>query len=194
MPFAQDFAQSCNTAFVSLARASARDLREVARDYGLGEQLPLGVRAPRASVPPSATPSRQAAAMIGQDRILASPLAMAGWRRRVAAAAAGTRRACCAPTPAGPAAPSPARERDALRSLMRRVVTSGTGIALRPSRAPSAARAARRSSARGPAATHAWFIAYRGDVAVAVLVENGRAGGAVAAPIAARFLRALPAG
>jgi cell division protein FtsI/penicillin-binding protein 2 len=45
-----------------------------------------------------------------------------------------------------------------------------------------------------PPRTHAWFVAFRGDVAVAVLVENGRAGGAVAAPIAARFLRALPAG
>ena len=65
-------------------------------------------------------------------------------------------------------------------------------------------RARRRSRARShgksgtaeygggdPPPTHAWFIAYRDDVAIAVLVENGRSGGAVAAPIAARFFDAL---
>jgi cell division protein FtsI/penicillin-binding protein 2 len=42
-----------------------------------------------------------------------------------------------------------------------------------------------------PPPTHAWFVAARGDLAVAVLVERGRSGGSVAAPIAARFLTAL---
>ena len=42
-----------------------------------------------------------------------------------------------------------------------------------------------------PPPTHAWFIAARGDLAVAVLVEGGASGGRVAAPIAARFLAAL---
>src|SRR3954467_5525514 len=55
-----------------------------------------------------------------------------------------------------------------------------------------------------PPPTHAWFIAYRGDVAIAVLVENERSGGSVdrrprrkgalgrlgRAPIAARFFAA----
>jgi cell division protein FtsI/penicillin-binding protein 2 len=45
-----------------------------------------------------------------------------------------------------------------------------------------------------PPDTHAWFIAYRGDVAIAVLVEGGAAGGRVAAPIAARFFTALAPG
>ncbi len=43
-----------------------------------------------------------------------------------------------------------------------------------------------------PPKTHAWFIAARDDVAVAVLVEEGTSGGEVAAPIAASFLTALP--
>jgi cell division protein FtsI/penicillin-binding protein 2 len=42
-----------------------------------------------------------------------------------------------------------------------------------------------------PPRTHACFIAFRGDVAVAVLVENGRSGGAVAAPVAGAFFEAL---
>ena len=42
-----------------------------------------------------------------------------------------------------------------------------------------------------PPPTHAWFVATRGDVAIAVLVEGGESGGRVAAPIAARFFEAL---
>jgi cell division protein FtsI/penicillin-binding protein 2 len=42
-----------------------------------------------------------------------------------------------------------------------------------------------------PPPTHAWFIGYRGDLALAVLVEGGKSGGEVAAPIAGRFLRGL---
>jgi cell division protein FtsI/penicillin-binding protein 2 len=41
--------------------------------------------------------------------------------------------------------------------------------------------------------THAWFIGFRGDVAFAIIVEGGGVGGVVAAPIAAKFLRALSA-
>ena len=42
-----------------------------------------------------------------------------------------------------------------------------------------------------PPQTHAWFAGYQGDVAFAVLVEDGGFGGAVAAPLAAQFLRLL---
>ena len=39
--------------------------------------------------------------------------------------------------------------------------------------------------------TDAWFIGFRGDLAFAVVVQNGGVGGVVAAPLAASFLRAL---
>ena len=39
-----------------------------------------------------------------------------------------------------------------------------------------------------PPQTDAWFVGYNGDLAFAVLVVGGGAGGAVAAPIAAKFL------
>ena len=39
-----------------------------------------------------------------------------------------------------------------------------------------------------PPQTDAWFIGYNGDLAFAVLVVGGGVGGAVAAPIAAKFL------
>ncbi len=45
-----------------------------------------------------------------------------------------------------------------------------------------------------PPKTHAWFTGWQGDVAFAVLVEQGRSGGSVAAPIAEQFLGRLSVG
>jgi cell division protein FtsI/penicillin-binding protein 2 len=42
-----------------------------------------------------------------------------------------------------------------------------------------------------PLPTHAWFIGFRHGVGFAVVVEGGGVGGRVAAPVAARFARAL---
>lgn len=192
VPFVVDFSQSCNTAFASLAdRLGAGDLRSTARDYGLGEPLQLPVRAPRASVPNVADPAARAASMIGQERILASPLSMAGVAATVAAGRWHAPR-LLADDPRRAGRRLRARERDTLRSLMRRVVTSGTGQAL--SGVPGAVRGKSGTAEYGsgnPPRTHAWFIATRGDLALAVLVENGRSGGSVAAPIAARFFGRL---
>jgi cell division protein FtsI/penicillin-binding protein 2 len=94
------------------------------------------------------------------------------------------------PHEAGPALPP--SERDTLRSLMRLVVTEGSGSALAD--IPGEARGKSGTAEFGggdPPPTHAWFIAFRGNLAVAVLVEHGRSGGSVAAPLAARFFSAL---
>jgi cell division protein FtsI/penicillin-binding protein 2 len=129
--------------------------------------------------------------MIGQDRILASPLAMAGVAATVAAGGWHAPRLLAAdPRRAGDRLA--AAELSTLRDLTRRVVTSGTGTALAsvPGEVHGKSGTAEFGSA-DPPETHAWFIAYRDDVAVAVLVERGRSGGSVAAPIAARFFSAL---
>jgi len=79
-----------------------------------------------------------------------------------------------------------------LRSLMRRVVTSGTGTAVASAPGGVIGKTGTAEFGSGnPPPTHAWFIAARGDLAIAVLVERGRSGGSVAAPIAARFFSAL---
>ncbi|NUR85480.1 MAG: cell division protein FtsI, partial [Nonomuraea sp.] len=86
-------------------------------------------------------------------------------------------------------------ERDvvaALRKLMPAVVTDGTAHAVRfPAGTAGKTGTAEYGSGREPPA-HSWFIGYKGDVAFAVIVEGGGAGSAVAAPVAARFLDALP--
>ena len=187
VPFARDFAQSCNTAFVSLAKRLAPDaLTRTARDFGLG-------RTSASQVPAGRNAVERAATMIGQDRIVASPLAMAGvaatvadgrWRapRLIATDRHQTGRAL------------DQGELSTLRTLMRSVVTSGTGTALAPVPGEVAGKSGTAEYGGGnPPPTHAWFIAFRGDLAIAVLVENGRSGGSVAAPIAARFYQALAA-
>lgn len=192
VPFATDFAQSCNTAFVSLSdRLGGSRLPDAAKDLGLGEKLTLALDAPAASVPAPRNPVERASASIGQDRILASPLSMAG----VAATVADGRwRAprLLRDDRRRETANVTADEVAQLRTLMRDVVTSGTGTALAELPGEPAGKSGTAEYGSGdPPPTHAWFIGFRGDLAFAVLVEGGRAGGTVAAPIAARFLEAL---
>jgi cell division protein FtsI/penicillin-binding protein 2 len=194
VPFSEDFAQSCNTAFVSLAdRLSPDALTRTGRDYGLGRRLGLPLTAPAAQVPPGRSAVERAAAMIGQHEILASPLSMAGVGATVAAGRWHAPR-LTASDPRRAGRPLPPEERDTLATLMRSVITEGTGTALAGIPGGPAGKSGTAEYGRGdPAPTHAWFIAYRGDVALAVLVEDGRSGGAVAAPIASAFFRALDA-
>jgi cell division protein FtsI/penicillin-binding protein 2 len=196
VPFSQDFTQSCNTAFISLAdRLSRTALTRAGRDYGLGRSLrSLPLPAPAAQVPPGRSAVERAAAMIGQHQILASPMSMAGVGATVAAGRWHAPRLLASdPRRAGPRLPR--GERDTLAGLMRAVVTSGTGTALAGvSGAPAGKSGTAEYGGGNPPPTHAWFIAYRRDLAVAVLVENGRSGGSVAAPLAAAFFQALDTG
>jgi cell division protein FtsI/penicillin-binding protein 2 len=75
---------------------------------------------------------------------------------------------------------------------MRLVVTSGTGTALSGLSGFVGGKSGTAEYGGGdPPPTHAWFVATRGDLAIAVLVEGGESGGRVAAPVAARFFAAL---
>jgi len=189
--FAEAFAQSCNTAMVSLTgRLGPRALPKSAADFGLMRSLQVGVPVAESEVPEPKGLVAEAAAMIGQDRVLASPLTMAGV---AAAVVEGRWRAPrlldSAPRKAGP----PIAEAPVLRDLMRRVVLSGTGVALAGLPGDVIGKSGTAEYGGGdPPPTHAWFIAARPDVAVAVLVEGGKSGGAVAAPLARDFLGRLP--
>ena len=193
-PVQPDFAQSCNTAFVSLAsRLPADALSEAARDFGLGRDREAAARrSAGGQVPPGADLVERAAAMIGQARILASPLAMAGVAATVADGRwRAPRLLADDPHTAGHAAATPDDPRPAARPH-----AHGRHVGHRHRAGGAARRAGGKSGTAeygsgDPPPTHAWFIAYRGDLAVAVLVEHGRSGGSVAAPIAARFFGAL---
>lgn len=194
--FADDFAMSCNTAFISLAdRLHDGDLTRVARDFGLGRDPTSVVAIARSRVPSPDGAVAHAAAMIGQDRITATPLAMAGVAATVADGRWRSPRLLASdPSSSGP--PLAGDELSTLRSVMRGVITHGTGAsALGGLPGDIIGKSGTAEYGGGdPPPTHAWFIAARGDLAVAVLVERGRSGGAIAAPLAARFLQTFDAG
>ena len=197
--FATDFAHSCNTAFVKLSTdLGDDDLAKAADALGLtGWAKALGVgNAFDASIPSNDGKTDKASATIGQGRNLTSPLALA---TMVASVARGSAIPPAVVTePAAPGAdrtPTPldAKAVGQLRELMRQVVTDGTGTVLRD--APGGAVRGKSGTAefgsKNPPETHAWFVGYQGGVAFAALVEKGKSGGGVAAPVVKDFLTAL---
>jgi len=189
------FARSCNTAFVRLAEGLDDDaVTTTAGALGIGGTWDPGVDAYTGQVPVPDDAVERAATVIGQGRVLASPLVMAS----VAAAVQdGTwQPPVLLPDHAASGDEPPGLDRSVLRtlrSMMRSVVADGTGGALADLRGPPVRAKTGTAEFGGadPPRTHAWAVAARGDVAIAVLVEDGGAGSAVAAPIAARFFGSL---
>ncbi|MBM0279009.1 penicillin-binding transpeptidase domain-containing protein [Micromonospora tarensis] len=196
VPFRTDFAKSCNTAFAALAPKLGGDgLAATGRALGLEGQWDLGTDAFTGKVSAGGSPAEQAAASFGQGTTLVSPLAMAGATAAVARGRFEQPKLLVDPAPAKPA---PAGEQlkpesvAALRAMMREVVTTGTGSALKDVPGEVYGKTGTAEYDNNPAHTHAWFVGWRGDVAFAVFVEKGGASTASAVPIAERFLRALP--
>lgn len=192
------YAASCNTAFVNVGSAlDPGALDAAAGRFGFGLDYSVGLNTGGGNLPVPADDAEYGASSIGQGRVTASPLHMASV---AAAVAAGEwrepvlilepeRQRRFEPSVLDPDVAS------ALRAMMRQVVTSGTGTAAASAGADiSGKTGSAEFGDEDPPRTHAWFIGYREDMAVAVLVEGGGAGGAVAAPIAAEFFRLLDAG
>ncbi|WP_030488087.1 penicillin-binding transpeptidase domain-containing protein [Micromonospora chokoriensis] len=197
VPFRTDFAKSCNTAFAALAPKLGSDgLAAAGRTLGLEGQWDLGTDAFTGKVSTGGSLAEQAAASFGQGTTLVSPLAMAGATAAVARGRFEQPKLLIDPAPAKPA---PAGEQlkpesvAALRAMMREVVTTGTGSALKDVPGEVYGKTGTAEYDDNPAHTHAWFVGWRGDVAFAVFVEKGGSSTASAVPIAERFLRALPA-
>lgn len=198
VPFSKDFADSCNTAFVGQSRQiSVEQLADTAKKLGYRE-LDLGVPIAGGSVPADANETEHAADMIGQGKVEASPFAVALASASVAAGRSLTPRLIIDPKDPKPA-PGPAIDPKAvadLQGLMRGVVTDGTGGAVLgiPGGDVHGKTGTAEFGSEDPPQTHAWFTGYQGDIAFAVLVEDGGFGGEVAAPLAADFLTKLADG
>jgi cell division protein FtsI/penicillin-binding protein 2 len=200
--FTTDFAHSCNTAFVQLSTKLADDdLAKAADALGLtGWAKTLGVpNAFDASVPSNNGKTDKASASIGQGRNVTSPVALAVLAANVARGSAIAPALVTEPAVEGAdRAPKPldAKVVGQLRTLMGEVVTQGTATVLKntPGGTVRGKTGTAEFGAKNPPETHAWFVGYQGDVAFAVLVENGKSGGSVAAPIAKDFLTALARG
>lgn len=190
--FRTAFVHSCNTAFVQLATTlDASALTDAATFYGFNSPPALELPSETATFPEPHSIVDQASAAIGQGRVLATPLQMASVAATVAS---GTHRPVTLRNVTAPTAGEamPANVALALQDFMRGVVSEGTGSAARLPGEPVAGKTGTAEfGSEKPPRTHAWFIGFRGDLAFAVIVEDGGFGGAVAAPLARDFLSRL---
>ena len=195
IPFRTAVANSCNTAFVSEAdRLGELDLFDAAASLGMGIDHDLGFPAYFGQVEPAASGTEAAADMIGQGRILASPMVMATVIASVQRGEVVVPRLVESVDVSPPdAEPLTAQEAAALRGLLRGVVTSGSGRGLLDVPGPpviAKTGTAEFETESGRIDTHAWMIAAQGDLAVAAFVEVGESGSSTAGPILEAFLRA----
>ncbi len=195
IPLRSAVANSCNTALISQRdKLSDQDLAEAAAALGLGVDHDLGFPAYFGQVPDPASATEKAASLIGQGKVLASPMAMAA----VAASVVEGRDVVPSLLPDQPAGksdpPEPLTpdEAAALRDMMRAVVTEGTATFLGDVPGPpvGAKTGTAEFGTGDPLPTHVWMLATQGDLAVAVFVEEGESGSQTAGPILEQFLRA----
>lgn len=198
VPFSTDFAKSCNTAFAGLSgKLGDADLHDAATALGVGADWADALGVPgifTGSVPTNTGLTDKAASTFGQGRTLASPVAMAVMASSVASGSFRTPSLVTSPAPGGVHTTALDHSTVAtLHTLMRRVVTSGTGTALRgvPGQPVYAKTGTSEFNDNGTTKAHCWIVGWQGDIAFAVLVEAGKDGGTTAGPVAAAFLRAI---
>lgn len=194
VPLSSALADSCNTAFINARdRLGEGDLAAAAAALGLGVDHDLGFPAYFGQVPPPESETEAAADLIGQGRVLASPMAMAAVAASVQAGRTVVPQllAEVAAQPTAEQELTPA-EAQALQGMLRGVVSGGTGSVL--AGLPGPPVLAKTGTAEyerdGEVRTHAWMIAAQGDLAAAVFVEDGASGSSTAGPLLAEFLRA----
>jgi cell division protein FtsI/penicillin-binding protein 2 len=198
IPFAEAFAESCNTVFVGAHQeVSAAQEAEAAQALGLDPDPATGLDAAfLGSVPDDSTGTEHAANLFGQGVVEASPLGMATVAASVAAGR--TVRPVFVSDPAVDTAAPPATgvteaEAGQLRSLMTGVVETGTAEMLQD--VPGAPVLAKTGTAQfvadGEDLAHTWLIAIHGDLAVALFFNEGLGGGHDNGPVVRDFLTAV---
>ncbi|MDO8145776.1 MULTISPECIES: penicillin-binding transpeptidase domain-containing protein [unclassified Isoptericola] len=204
------FAHSCNTAMIGAgAEVRQADLAAAAVDLGLGEPA-VGAPAFLGAVPTEASATGHAEALIGQGKVLASPLGMATVAASVAAGervepflvrpAEGEDDDSASPSPsaedataepaeepAGTADGLGASEAADLQDLMGAVVSDGSASELADVPGVTGAKTGTAQYGDG-SQQHAWMLAIADDLAVAVFVEDGEFGSTTAGPLMGRFL------
>jgi len=193
IPLKTAIAQSCNTAMIN-ARDTIGDVTTAAQSLGFGIASVPGVDSFAGKIPDAASGTEAAAAVIGQGKVLASPLAMAAG---IASIQAGhtvvptlfPSQQAKVPDGVKPLTSDEARQ---LKTIFRQPVLDGTAVGLKnvPGDPVIAKTGTAEFTQDGKTEVHAWMVAAQGDLAVAVFVDTGESGADTAGPIAKAFLTA----
>ncbi|GAA5228879.1 penicillin-binding transpeptidase domain-containing protein [Paeniglutamicibacter antarcticus] len=194
IPLSEALAQSCNTVFLEGAtKVKAPALAEAAASLGLNPSPSTGADAFLGSVPDKSTGTALAAGGIGQGTVEASALGMATVAASVQNAATVSPYLVDGADPApAPKIPLSAAEAKALAGMMAEVVDHGTLKDLKQPSDPKIIGKSGTAEYDSERNAHAWVIAARGDLAVAVFVGDGSGGAQTAGPILAGFLAKTP--
>ncbi|WP_460885877.1 penicillin-binding transpeptidase domain-containing protein [Promicromonospora xylanilytica] len=192
VPFRTVFANSCNTGFISQhQKISQQQLHDAAASLGLGvEPADFGAALAVGDVPTEAPATEHAASMIGQGKVLATPLAMA---TVAASVSAGHTVSPWLVQPSGekaeeaPAGDLTADEAATLRDLMGGVVQEGSATALQDVPGIVGAKTGTAQFGDGSKA-HVWMLAIANDLAAVVFIEEGELGSTTAGPVMHKFL------
>ena len=191
IPMTTALANSCNTAFISLHdKVSQADLVAAAESLGFGVDLDLGFPSFLGAIPTEATKTEHAASFIGQAKVQANPMDLA---TVVASVIAGkTVRPVLVPEwPTShplPAVALTAAEAKDLRTMMSAVVTQGSGRRLAPVGVTMAKTGTAEYGDAAKPKRYTWMVAGKGDLAIAVWVQDGVTGASTAGPVISDFL------
>ena len=173
---------SCNAYFAQLGTyvVGPERLLRTAELFGILVASPNTVAQLKDALPQAA---------YGQGQVVATPLQMS--RIAAAMASGGKIHALRVAASQAPAEQQVLRPETALAlsGYMRAVVTGGTGQTLKSAQIPIAGKTGTAELRNQP--SHAWFVGFapygsqgRKRIAFAIIIENGRYGGRVAAPVA----------
>jgi Penicillin binding protein transpeptidase domain/NTF2-like N-terminal transpeptidase domain len=167
------FASSCNTTFAELSsKLPPRGLTQAATRYGIGLDYTVdGINTITGSVPPTVDLAERTEDGFGQGKVLASPFGMALVAATVAAGKTPVPQLIAGrpTTVEGDNTPITPKMVDALRPMMRLVVTNGTAKEING----CGEVFGKTGEAEFPGGSHSWFAGYRGDLAFAALIVGG---------------------
>ena len=194
LPLRDVIAHSCNTALLlEHDTVDQPALADAATTLGIGQPTPAGLEAFMGSVDPQDTGTEHAAAMMGQGRVLTSPLSMAVVLASVQNGQTVTPRILAEQEQAAAEVPTPltAEETAQMQEMLRGVVTDGSldDLADLPGE-PVIGKTgtAEWTNEDGELSLHSWVIVAQGDLVIAVFVEDGSYGSVTAGPIAREVL------
>ncbi|MEA2125615.1 MAG: penicillin-binding protein [Solirubrobacteraceae bacterium] len=195
------FAESCNSVFAPMgAKLGAKRLVATAERFGFNETPNVPAAKPAAIARDLRDDLAVGAAAIGQDRDLATPLAMASVGATIANGGVRARPRVVREEPVRTRRAVRKGVAAQVRDMMIGVVRGGTGTAAAlpgvtvAGKTGTAELVPTQGGASDPKNTDAWFVAFAPaeapQVAVAVMLVGAGAGGAAAAPVAREVLAA----